>query len=171
MRERRGAGGKGSARSSRAAPRVPGGPPRRATYTELKRDATIELVRLLRSATGEMPGAPWFAFSWFENERHRDKDGVAGLGRKFVLDAIVKARLLPNDGNKVIGGFFSDTFTYEAGWGVKALAYALVGTHDVAKPVWSCWFPMRLPDLNEAIAGARLDGTLHEREAAKRRWR
>ena len=41
----------------------------------------------------------------------RDKDNVA-FAKKYILDALQKSGILPNDNNKYIAGFI-DTFVYE----------------------------------------------------------
>lgn len=48
-------------------------------------------------------------YLWVEKDRRRDKDNVAAFGRKVIQDALVKARVLENDGWANIVGF-SDAF-------------------------------------------------------------
>lgn len=50
-------------------------------------------------------------FVWYEKTMKRDKDNVA-FAKKFILDALQKSGILPNDNNKYIAGFI-DTFVYE----------------------------------------------------------
>ena len=50
-------------------------------------------------------------FVWHEKTMKRDKDNVA-FAKKFILDALQKSGILPNDNNKYIAGFI-DTFVYE----------------------------------------------------------
>lgn len=47
-------------------------------------------------------------FYWYEPNRKRDKDNIASA-KKFILDALVKTSILPNDNWKYIKGF-SDYF-------------------------------------------------------------
>ncbi|MBO7172146.1 MAG: hypothetical protein J6V52_04245 [Bacteroidaceae bacterium] len=54
----------------------------------------------------------WMHYTWYEKDRRRDKDNVS-FARKFIQDALVKARTLPNDGWKEIEGF-DDTFLVDA---------------------------------------------------------
>ena len=49
-------------------------------------------------------------FQWHEKDRRRDKDNVA-FAKKFLLDALQYANILPNDNNRYIMGF-SDGFDY-----------------------------------------------------------
>ena len=55
-------------------------------------------------------------FVWLEPNRRRDKDNVA-FGKKFILDALQKKGVLPNDNNKWVSGF-TDEFVYGQGEGV-----------------------------------------------------
>lgn len=48
-------------------------------------------------------------YTWYEQNRRRDKDNISSFGRKCIQDALVKCGILRNDGwNEIIG--FSDTF-------------------------------------------------------------
>lgn len=55
-------------------------------------------------------------FTWFEKTKRRDKDNVA-FAKKFVLDALQTAGMLPNDSNAYVAGF-TDSFVYGDGEGV-----------------------------------------------------
>lgn len=55
-------------------------------------------------------------FVWKEPTRRRDKDNVA-FAKKFILDALQKKGVLPNDNNRWITGF-TDEFVYGEGEGV-----------------------------------------------------
>lgn len=50
-------------------------------------------------------------FLWIEPNRKRDKDNIA-FAKKFILDALVNMRVIPNDGWKNIESF-SDSFTVD----------------------------------------------------------
>lgn len=52
-------------------------------------------------------------FTWYENTYKRDKDNVA-FAKKYILDALQKMGVLPNDNNKFILGF-NDRFVYQQG--------------------------------------------------------
>ena len=47
----------------------------------------------------------WFDFIWYEKSRRRDPDNIAAAGRKLLLDALVSAGILPNDGWKQVAGW------------------------------------------------------------------
>ena len=48
-------------------------------------------------------------YTWYESNKRRDLDNISSFGRKVIQDALVKARVLPNDGWENIIGF-SDEF-------------------------------------------------------------
>lgn len=50
-------------------------------------------------------------FTWVEENRRRDCDNIA-FGKKFVLDALVKAGKLKDDNRRCVTGF-EDSFKYE----------------------------------------------------------
>lgn len=43
-------------------------------------------------------------FTWFERTKRRDADNIAS-GKKFLLDAMQEAGILPNDNRKFVKGF------------------------------------------------------------------
>lgn len=50
-------------------------------------------------------------FTWVESNRKRDLDNIA-FGKKFILDALVKSEIIPNDNPIYVRGF-TDEFNYE----------------------------------------------------------
>lgn len=48
-------------------------------------------------------------YTWYEKDRRRDLDNVSSFGRKVIQDALVKSKVLQNDGWNEIKGF-SDEF-------------------------------------------------------------
>ena len=48
-------------------------------------------------------------YTWYESSKKRDMDNVSSFGRKVIQDALVKAKVLSNDGWENIKGF-SDKF-------------------------------------------------------------
>jgi hypothetical protein len=81
-------------------------------YSRLKRQWG-ETISLLALAAGlhrdPWPRLTWFHFEWWERDKRRDKDNVAGGGRKLILDGLVKAGALPGDGWAYVDGW-TDTF-------------------------------------------------------------
>lgn len=75
----------------------------------LKRQTDDDLIWILRSQfKGQLNGCYDMDFIWFEKDRRRDHDNIASA-RKFILDALTKANILPDDGWKYVGDF-SDRF-------------------------------------------------------------
>lgn len=48
-------------------------------------------------------------FAWYEPNKRRDHDNVSSFGRKVIQDALVKCKVLQDDGWKFVTGF-SDVF-------------------------------------------------------------
>lgn len=48
-------------------------------------------------------------FNWYEKNKKRDKDNIA-FAKKFILDGMVKAGALQNDGWKNVEGFADNFF-------------------------------------------------------------
>lgn len=46
----------------------------------------------------------YIVFTWIEKNKRKDKDNVA-FAKKFILDALVKCRIIPDDGWDNIAGF------------------------------------------------------------------
>lgn len=134
-------------------------------YSQLRR----RWLDQLSGAFDNLPAANgplWFAFGWHEPDRRRDKDGVRSGGVKLILDALVLAHVMPDDGNDCVGGFLGDAFYYGAATGVSIDAY-----DGDRERVWQKQIGYRLPDANEIIAAARVDGILTERTRRAREAR
>lgn len=56
-------------------------------------------------------------FIWIEANKKRDPDNIC-FAKKFILDGIVTAGILKNDGHKQISGF-SDSFEFRDYYGVE----------------------------------------------------
>lgn len=51
----------------------------------------------------------YMVYHWYEPNKRRDKDNISSFGRKIIQDALVKAKVLKNDGwGDIIG--FEDRF-------------------------------------------------------------
>ncbi len=51
----------------------------------------------------------YIVYHWYEPNRRRDKDNISSFGRKVIQDALVKSKILQNDGwSNIIG--FEDRF-------------------------------------------------------------
>jgi len=71
----------------------------------LKRQADEDLIWILKSQCRKtLEGCYDMDFVWYEKDKRRDHDNIASA-RKFILDAMVKAQILPDDGWKYVGNF------------------------------------------------------------------
>ena len=52
----------------------------------------------------------YMSYRWYEPNRRRDLDNISSFGRKVIQDALVKTRVLQNDGWKEIVGFRDDFY-------------------------------------------------------------
>jgi len=92
-------------------------------YSRQKRVWT-ETCGLLAKASKVPPATRvQISFEWIESNQRRDPDNIAAA-RKFVLDGLVQAGLLPNDGWGEIAGF-SDSFRVGAQPGVRVTVLKL----------------------------------------------
>jgi hypothetical protein len=89
---------------------------RGAKYSKTKRELTQMIAWHARAARLKPVAAARLAFHWCEVDKKRDPDNIAAA-RKFALDGLVVAKVLPNDGWKEILGW-SDTFEVTAKAGV-----------------------------------------------------
>lgn len=84
-------------------------------FTKVRRGIRVrtEAVRrvILLAQTMRLPRfeRARFVFTWVEPDKRRDPDGIAGGGRKVVLDGLVRAGVLPGDGWAHVVGW-SDHF-------------------------------------------------------------
>lgn len=77
---------------------------------EMKRQAELAVMLAARQQLRDVKFTRpvYMAYTWTEPNRRRDKDNIA-FAKKFIQDALVKAKMLKNDGWAEIGGF-SDKF-------------------------------------------------------------
>jgi len=76
---------------------------------KLKEDTETAIMLFLRRLP-KIEKPVKIEFVWTEDNRRRDLDNIA-FGKKFILDALVKARKLKDDNRRCVTGF-SDTFEY-----------------------------------------------------------
>lgn len=67
----------------------------------------FEISRQLRGCHIRKPVI--MRYQWYEKNRRRDLDNISSFGRKVIQDALVKCKVLQNDGWREIRGF-SDEF-------------------------------------------------------------
>ena len=82
-------------------------------YARIKA-AWMEAIWIRAKVTRMKPmvGAVRLSFLWVERDRRRDPDNVAGGGRKLILDGLVKAGVLTDDGIDEIRSWV-DTFAVD----------------------------------------------------------
>lgn len=84
-----------------------------SVYGDKKRKQTYYVAILAQKQLNPIKRFPVnFSFTWHCNNRRKDKDGIVAGGRKVILDGLVSARFLPNDGWKHVGNF-KDTFVVD----------------------------------------------------------
>jgi Holliday junction resolvase RusA-like endonuclease len=82
-------------------------------YARMKADWTERIYFWAKSARMKpMPSPVRIGFLWVEKNRRRDPDNVAAGGRKLILDGLVKAGVLSDDGSHEIQSW-TDTFTVD----------------------------------------------------------
>jgi hypothetical protein len=86
-------------------------------YAKMKRDLGEFVWANAKAARLRPVRRARLHFLWVEKDRRRDPDNVSSAGRKFILDGLVKAGVLPGDGWAAIESW-SDTFTVDAKHGV-----------------------------------------------------
>ena len=80
--------------------------------SKIKRDHTIRVQNIALVKRFKLPDKCFkVCFTWVHPTNKQDPDNIA-FAKKFVLDGLVKAGSLPNDGFKNISGF-SDEFVHD----------------------------------------------------------
>lgn len=87
--------------------------------SQMKRDVEDGISLYLRGVP-RYKAPVSIAFHWVEENKRRDLDNVA-FGKKFVLDAMVKAGKLKDDNRRFVTAF-SDSFSY----GKQAGVYLII---------------------------------------------
>lgn len=73
-------------------------------YSRQKKNWTETIAWLARAARLQPVERAFFHFSWVEVSQRRDPDNVVAA-KKFILDGLVTARVLPGDRWKHVAGF------------------------------------------------------------------
>lgn len=81
-------------------------------YAVLKRRWGETLAAAMAAARPPRVSRAWLGFRWVEATRRRDPDNLAAGGRKLLLDALVRAGILPNDGWRGVVGW-TDRFAVD----------------------------------------------------------
>ncbi|MFA5528853.1 MAG: hypothetical protein WC996_09610 [Peptostreptococcales bacterium] len=80
---------------------------------KFKQDIEDDILWILKTVNEKVNAPARIKFIWYEQTYKRDKDNVASA-KKYILDALQKADILPNDNNQYIDGF-QDDFVYRQG--------------------------------------------------------
>lgn len=87
----------------------------RHAAAKMKRDAqALVQLQLKRQIRGKLREPVYMRYTWYEQDRRRDKSNVCAYGRKIIEDALVKCGALENDGWRNIAGFV-DEFAVDRG--------------------------------------------------------
>ena len=79
-------------------------------YSRLKREYTGLVACIARRQLRPVvSGRVHLSFVWYCRNRRKDPDNISAAGRKVILDGLVSAGILQNDGWKQVIGF-SDSF-------------------------------------------------------------
>jgi hypothetical protein len=82
-------------------------------YARIKAKWQSDIVLIIRGARIGPTVTPIFIhFEWREKDRRRNPDNIAA-GKKIPIDALVKAKVIKNDGWGEIGGW-QDSFAVDA---------------------------------------------------------
>lgn len=74
------------------------------SYARRKIEIESDLIRQIVAAKLQPIDQARLEFLWIERNQKRDKDNIAA-GRKFILDALVQAGIIPGDGWRHVAGF------------------------------------------------------------------
>lgn len=67
----------------------------------------VVIRQCMRGVRVEKP--VFMEYTWYEPNKRRDKDNISSFGRKVIQDALVRCRVLKDDGWQYVVGF-SDRF-------------------------------------------------------------
>ncbi len=68
---------------------------------KFKQSIEEDILWILKSVKEKVTGPIDIKFTWYEQTKRRDKDNVMSA-KKFILDALQKSGILPNDNNKYV---------------------------------------------------------------------
>ena len=71
-----------------------------AVYAKMKKELTTSVAVMGLTLKPITPPVR-VRFLWYEPDRRRDPDNISAGGRKFILDGLVEAGILPTDGWKL----------------------------------------------------------------------
>jgi len=96
---------------------------RGAIYAKLKAKWTNDIALQIRAARVRPVDRAYLRFIWHEKSQKRDPDNIAAGGRKLILDSLVVAKVLADDGWGNVAGW-NDAWTVSATPGVEVSIFA-----------------------------------------------
>ena len=117
------------------------------SYAQMRRRVIAQLVAQIPAAQRVSVGVgpANLHFYWWEPDDKRDADNVAA-GKKFVLDALVVAKLLPNDTRRCVLGFRDEVRVAPVGGAVGVVVEIWMGGRLLPGELF---FSGQLPGANE----------------------
>ena len=95
----------------------------RFRYNTDKKQWTRLIAARIREAKLKPMHRASIAWIWHEKTRRRDPDNFAGIGKKFILDALVACQILPDDGWDEIAGWSDAWIVDKKTPGVTVILY------------------------------------------------
>lgn len=74
-------------------------------YARKKREITQNISLLIKSQVKKKYEKVDLSFTWYCKNKRKDKDNIIA-GQKFIIDALVEAEIIKNDGWNEIGNIF-----------------------------------------------------------------
>lgn len=109
---------------SRKASQTFGRPGKRNTVANFDKQAIERKVQwYLKALKVEPMGQAYFFFTYRELHRQRNKDNICACAKKFIFDAMQKAKLIRNDGWKEIVGWNESFDCVRTDGGVEVRMY------------------------------------------------
>ena len=75
-------------------------------YNEMKQEYTNIVAWIAKSEIKKQLKKIDLTITWICPNRRKDKDNISGGGTKFILDGLVQAKVIENDGWKQIGDIY-----------------------------------------------------------------
>lgn len=95
---------------------------RGVVYSKLKAKWTNDIALQIRAARVRPVERAYLRFIWREKTQKRDPDNIAAGGRKLILDALVVAKVIGDDGWTQIAGW-NDAWVLDANPGVEVAIF------------------------------------------------
>jgi len=94
---------------------------------QMKKVSTEAVAWAAKEQLKPVEGVCEYMFIWNEPNKKRDPDNIA-FAKKFIMDGLIMAGIIPNDGWQNVGGFI-DRFVHHKG----VCAYVEVRIHEVKR--------------------------------------